>query len=85
MAFTLSGEDFAGFCTILKTHSNILQSSAKKTCCQLPFLCGQSIDLLKRDEMNMISRAHSNESSIFPPVGGRNPFSQAELVDVPKV
>ena len=33
----------------------------------------------------MISRAHSNESRIFPPVGGRNPFIQAELVDVPKV
>ena len=33
----------------------------------------------------MISRAHSNESRIFPPVGDRNPFIQAELVDVPKV
>ena len=62
----------------------------QKACCHLPFLCHQSMDLLKRDEMNMISRSHSNESRVFPLVGeptrhDRNPFIQAELVDVSRV
>ena len=37
----------------------------QKTCCQLPFLCRQSIDLPKRDEMNMISRSHSLKAGYF--------------------